>query len=246
MHLPLPPEQLLEQASLFLDFDGTIVEIASRPDVVKVEMRLQRLMSALSTRLKDRIAIVSGRSARQIRDMFGEPAFAISGSHGIELHWPDGRIVTGSPGNQHNSVLAEVGALEREHPGIIVEEKPFGVALHYRLAPDMENECWQLARRIAARTGYSLQAGKMVVELISVGANKGIAVATFMRQTPMSGTRPVFIGDDDTDESGFLMSKQLGGVGILVGTPRSTAATFGLANVDETLRWLEIASEFAS
>lgn len=244
--LPSPPERLLEQASLFLDFDGTIVEIASRPDAVKVEVRLQHLMSTLSTRLKDRIAIVSGRSAGQIRDLFGQPAFAISGSHGIELHWPDGRIITPAVDGQREAILVELSALERAHPGIIVEEKPFGIALHYRLAPHMENECWRLAKHIATLTGYSLQAGKMVVELVTAGANKGNAVQAFMRQPPMAGTRPVFIGDDDTDESGFLMAAQLGGVGVLVGAPRPTAATFGLANVDQTLRWLETASEFVS
>lgn len=239
--LPAPPLELLDGASLFLDFDGTLVELAARPDGVTVEARLHDLLARLWTRLAGRLAIISGRPAAQVRRLFREPRFAIAGSHGHELHWPDGRILATANSHQRDALLTQMHELRERRPGLTVEDKPFGVALHYRAAPQAENECIQLAERLALETGYVLQTGKMVVELMLPGADKGQALRALMSEPPMADARPIFIGDDDTDEAGFLMAAQLGGFGVLVGAPRATAATYGLQDVDATLRWLEAA-----
>jgi trehalose 6-phosphate phosphatase len=239
--LPAPPMDLLQHASLFLDFDGTLVELAAQPDGVSVEDRLHDLLARLSIKLEGRIAIISGRPAAQVRKLFRDPPFAIAGSHGHELYWPDGRIVTPTNDGQHDSLLTQMRQLEDRHPGLIVEDKPFGVALHYRLAPQAGDDCIHLAKRLATEKGYQLQTGKMVVELMLPGADKGEAVIALLSQAPMAGARPIFVGDDDTDEAGFRMATRLGGAGILVGAPRATAAVFGLDDVDATLRWLEAA-----
>ncbi len=239
LSLPPPPAGLLQKASLFLDFDGTLVEIEARPDGVKVEARLVQLLSALSSRLQGRIAIVSGRPADQIQSLFGTPAFAIAGSHGLELHWPDGRVESPAIDERRATMFARLRPLELRFPGVIVEDKPFGVALHFRQAPHAAEPCRLEATRISKETGFTLQPGKMVIELKMSNANKGIAVQTFMAEAPMKGTTPIFIGDDETDEAGFLMARHLGGYGVVVGVRHPTAATFGLRDVRETLEWLE-------
>ncbi len=241
--LPPPPFDLLKQASLFLDFDGTLVELGARPDAISVEENLRELLSRLTTRLSGRLAIVSGRPASQVQALFGDVAFAIGGSHGVELHWPDGRVISPAATADIPAVLNALADLERRFPGVLVEKKPFGLALHYRLAPGAEDECIRLASRIAADEGYTLQKGKMVVELKTATGDKGAAVLAFMAESPMTGTRPFFIGDDDTDEAGFAISTRLGGAGVLVGPPRQTVASYRLPGVSETLNWLEAACE---
>ncbi|RYG86714.1 MAG: trehalose-phosphatase, partial [Alphaproteobacteria bacterium] len=132
--------------------------------------------------------------------------------------------------------------LANQHPGVLVERKPFGAALHYRMAPNAAEPCRDLALALAQRTGLHMQAGNMVFELKSPHADKGSAVRFFMAGDKMSGTRPIFIGDDITDEAGFAAVTKLGGVGVLVGSARTTAATYGLPDVTGTLAWLEAAS----
>jgi len=239
LSLPPPPAGLLHKASLFLDFDGTLVEIEARPDGVKVEARLVDLLSALSSRLQGRVAIVSGRPADQVRSLFGAPAFAIAGSHGVELHWPDGRVAAPAIDERRATMFARLRPLELRFPGVIVEDKPFGVALHFRQAPHAAEHCRLEATRISEETGFTLQSGKMVIELKMSNANKGIAVQAFMAEAPMKGTTPIFIGDDETDEAGFVMAEKLGGVGIVVGSRRPTAASYCLPDVLSALQWLD-------
>ncbi|MVW55478.1 trehalose-phosphatase [Sphingomonas sp. MAH-6] len=240
--LPAPPD-LAEGAeiSLFLDFDGTLVDIAERHDAVVVEPTLGRLVTALADRLDGRVAVVSGRSAEDILSYLGiegTAPFAVAGSHGLELRWSDGRSEAPARPEGLDEAVAAFEALVDGHPGVIVEEKPFGAALHYRQAPNAGPACDTLAEEIATRTGFTLQHGKMVVELRVLGADKGDAVRRFMNESPMTGTRPVFIGDDLTDEAGFRAAEELGGWGVLVGGPRETAARYRLGGVSDVHRWL--------
>ncbi len=124
---------------------------------------------------------------------------------------------------------------------MIVEEKPFGLGLHYRMAPEAEAVAVTLAQDIAAETGASLQPGKMVVEVRLGGSDKGAALRRMMSEGVMAGTKPVFIGDDVTDESAFVAAAELGGSGILVGPQRHTAARYRLPGVAATIAWLEAA-----
>lgn len=238
-HLPIPPLSLLSGASLFLDFDGTLVGIEARPDDVVVGQPLRLLMERLLDRLGNRLAIISGRPAEQINNLFGGVAFAVAGSHGLELRWPDGSIMAAPPPMHLGEIFSEMEALERRHPALVVEPKPFGVALHYRLAPEAEDDCRELATALGKRTGLQLQSGKMVFELKAPWANKGTALSFLMAGPEMVGTRPIFVGDDETDESAFEAARRLGGAGIFVGPPRRTAAVYGLPDVDSTRKWLE-------
>lgn len=235
--LPAPGSSLLNNASVFLDLDGTLLEIAPRPDAVRVDGRLHRLMGALSRRLDGRLAIVSGRSGEDVHALFGAPHFPIAGSHGAELRWPDGRIT--SMAARRDGEWDDFSALAQRYPGVLIERKPFGVALHYRLEPEAEQDCRRRAQEVALRRDLHLQTGKMVIELKPKAVDKGSAVAALWREPPMAGGIPIFVGDDDTDEAGFAMAAQLGGVGVLVGAPRNTNARYRLGGVAETLDWLE-------
>lgn len=125
-----------------------------------------------------------------------------------------------------------------DYPGALVEEKSFGVALHYRMAPQAEAAAKSLAVALSDELDLHLQEGKMVVELRVAGGDKGAAVQRLMRRSPMTGTSPVFAGDDVTDESGFAAARELGGHAILIGEPRPTAANFALSSPRALREWL--------
>lgn len=239
--LPPPPADLLQNASLFLDFDGTLVDLQDKPQDVRVTAPLAELMRRLIARMPSRVAVVSGRSYAQIRDLFGQPDFVVSGSHGLELVWPNGRRRAPELPSALETVRQAMRRLQERYPELIVEEKPFGTAFHYRLAPQAEADSHALARRLADETGLQLQTGKMMVEVRLGGADKGAAITTLMREPDLRATHPVFIGDDDTDEPGFVAAQALGGAGVLVGPARQTAARYGLPDVQATLAWLDAA-----
>lgn len=232
-----PPADLLEGASLFLDFDGTLVEIAPRPDAVAVDARLRRLIAGLATRLDGRIAIVSGRGAGEIDALFGGAGFPIGGSHGAELLGVDEAVQPGRPAAL-DTVLERLNRFAADHPGVIVEAKPLGAGLHFRGAPHAEAASRALAEHLAEASGLTLQEGKMVFELRAPG-DKGRAIAALMALPRFAGSRPLFMGDDLTDEPGFAAVDGLGGAGVLVGPMRPTAATYRLPDVAAVLHWLD-------
>jgi trehalose 6-phosphate phosphatase len=243
--LPAPPENLLAGASLFLDFDGTLVDIVDRPDAVRVAPDLPALIAALADRLDGRVAIVSGRSVAEIC-RFIDPIgrCAIAGNHGLEVRWPDGHIERPPPPPTLDETIAEARAMAALTPGVMVEPKPFGVALHYRQAPEAEAAVGALAASIAQRGVFSLQRGKMVFELRAIGADKGDAVTAMLARPLMAGSRPVFLGDDLTDEAGFRAARAAGGAGILVGEGDwETAASYHLPTVADVHAWLSAAAE---
>lgn len=240
--LPPPPPGLLRDASLFLDLDGTLVEIAQRPEAVVIEPRLRQLLQTIVERLRGRVAILSGRDASQVRQLMTGLPLHIGGSHGLEIEWTDGRRSMPMRPAALDVALREMSELQRRHPDLLVENKPLGVALHYRRAPGFERECRELMEKLAATSGLPVQLGKMVFELKAGAGDKGDALRTFMADPLMSGA-PVFIGDDMTDEAGFKAARDLGGAGILVGDPRPTAAMYGLSSVQDVAAWLEQALE---
>jgi len=243
MQLAEPPLALLDEASLFLDFDGTLVELASRPDGVEVGAELRDLLLALQTKLDGRVALLSGRPVEDVGDLLDPLQLPISGSHGLERSLP-GRAHTPPPRPIGlDQIISALRGLEVDYPGVHIEEKPAGVAVHYRLAPRAAIVCQQEAERAATAIGMALQHGKMVVELKPVGADKGSALRAFMSERPFAGTRPIFIGDDLTDEHGFVAAREFGGTGVLVGSSRPTAACYRLEDVQAVRSWLGAACE---
>jgi trehalose 6-phosphate phosphatase len=237
--LPAPPSALLRDAALFLDFDGTIVALAARPDAIHVDESLRQLMRTLHQHLKGRVAVISGRPVAEIRHYLQNHDVIVAGSHGLELSWPDGSLWALSPPAELARLSAELEDMPKQYPGILIEKKPFGVAIHYREAPDAKEVCRQRAIDLSQRTGLRLQPGKMVFELKAPGADKGTAIDKLMSSPPMLGYTPVFLGDDDTDEAGFSTVARLGGSGILVGPLRRTAALYSLSDVEDAITWLK-------
>ena len=142
--------------------------------------------------------------------------------------------------------IVELKRLELDQPGVIIEEKPGGVAVHYRQAPGAEATCREMAERIAADTGMALQPGKMVVELKHPVTDKGKAMKRFMEAPPFVGTLPVFIGDDLTDEDGFESARELGGAGVArrFRTPDPTRSIVSTTSPPCSAGWRLQASSF--
>lgn len=159
------------------------------------------------------------------------------------MRWPDGRSVSVPRPDRLSEVEAEMDLFAARQTGVLVERKPFSAALHFRMAPDLKEQCLQLALQLEAQTGLQLQAGNMVYELKAPWVDKGAALTFLMAGSDMTGTRPVFIGDDITDENGFTAAANLGGAGVLVGAPRTSAAIYRLDSVAATLAWLDVAVE---
>ncbi|MDZ4374606.1 MAG: trehalose-phosphatase, partial [Phenylobacterium sp.] len=188
-----------------------------------------------------RLAVVSGRTMPEIDAILEGSVDWAAAVHGLVRRDAERAMVEVPPHSALPAVLARLTAFAAHQDGLIVEEKGASVALHYRLAPDCAGEAGALARSIAAETGLTLQEGDMVAELRTPGPTKGDAVSDFMSRPAFAGATPVFVGDDVTDEHGFAEVRRLGGHGVLVGPRRQTAATFGLRDVDDVLRWLESA-----
>ena len=237
-----PPPDLLEGAALFLDFDGTLVDLAESPDAIRVAPGIAPLLERLRRRLDGRLAIVSGRSLADLERHLPLAGIAFSGSHGLELRLADGTTLPLSVPIGLDDVRECVLRFAAGKEGLLVEEKPAGIALHYRQAPAAAASVGAFMERLAAERGLGVQQGKMVVELRPQGATKGDAVRAFMTEPDFASARPVFVGDDLTDEDGFEAAAGLGGAGILVGAMRETAATYRLESVAAVADWLRSAA----
>lgn len=236
--LPTPPSALLDDAALFLDFDGTLVELAETPDSIQVATELGPMLRRLRRRLDGRLAIVSGRSLADLERHVPLSGIAFSGSHGLELQLADGTRLPLSAPIGLDDVREQVERFAADSGGLIVEEKPAGIALHYRTAPDQADRAEAFMAALAKKRGFSVQKGNMVVELRPDGATKGDALKAFMSEPEFADARPVFVGDDLTDEHAFAAAALLGGAGVLVGAPRDTEALYRLDSVAAVADWL--------
>lgn len=232
-----PPPSLPDDASLFLDLDGTIVPLAPRPEMIVVDEALRDLLIGLGRRLDGRLAMVSGRALDNLDSHLELPALAAAGSHGLERRGADGQ-------EERAQRTPEVAAASREidslagRCGVVAEHKPAGAAVHYRERPEVEAAVTAEVANIGQRHGLEVQHGSMVRELRLPGGDKGDAVRAFMDEQPFAKGVPIVLGDDLTDESAFEAARGLGGFGILVGDPRQSAARYGLPSVDAVREWL--------
>ncbi|MBI1186694.1 MAG: trehalose-phosphatase [Alphaproteobacteria bacterium] len=231
----------LSQTALFLDLDGTLAPIVPDPRMVGPDSRRGAVLADAARALGGRIAIVSGRTIADLDRILEGRIAAIAGLHGLERRSADGRATRAAAPPGMNLARAEAQAFAAAHSGVMIEDKALSLAIHYRAAPASAAEARALAEACAARHGLVVQHGKMVVEIRAGGPDKGDAVAAFMREPPFSGAAPIFVGDDLTDEAGFLAARRLGGAGVLVGPPRTTSAAAILPDADAVLSWIETA-----
>lgn len=224
--------------ALFLDLDGTLAPIVQRPDDAILAVALRRVLVRLKRAMAGRLAIISGRSIIVVDRIVGIPALAVAGVHGLERRDAGGVVTRHVPAAALDAARAELAALVTLYPRILLEDKGLSLALHFRMAPDMAAVAGAAAEAVAVRHGLVLQPGKMVFEVRAPGPDKGAALAAFMAERPFAGARPVFVGDDVTDEAAFAAAAGLNGHGILVGPPRASAAAFRLDDVADVERWL--------
>jgi trehalose 6-phosphate phosphatase len=227
--------------ALYLDIDGTILDIAQTPEGVHVPDWLVPLLRRLSLKLDGALAFVSGRTLASIDELFAPLKLPTIAVHGAEIRAND----------QHEIFEEALAAeLQRVAPllragidklvGARLENKRSAIALHYRSAPERGREVLKLAELALCELGpeFGLIVGKCVVEIRPRHLNKGTALSRLMEQPPFRGRTPIFAGDDSTDEDAFAVVNRLGGISVRVGAAAPTAATYRLADPDALRGWL--------
>ena len=240
--MPAPPENLEpSNLALFLDVDGTLLDIEDHPADVRAEQALVTLLERLSRGLDGALSLISGRSVTDIDRIFAPARFAAAGGHGAELRLHPDDSVSSTKWSLPAPVLERIREFAANSPGLLLEEKRGGVSLHYRRAPELEEQCTGFVRSLLPEIeqDFRLIAGKMVFEFAPRDHHKGAAISEMMQRDPFTRRRAVFIGDDVTDEDGFRAVNALGGIAIRVGGSRGSAAEYSLADVAAVHRWLE-------
>jgi trehalose 6-phosphate phosphatase len=220
----------LKTTALLFDVDGTLIDIAPRPDAVVVPDDLRQLLARLAKATDGALALVSGRPIADLDRLFAPLVLPAIGGHGAEMRRTPGQAVEASA-PLPEALRRELAAARAVDPGILIEDKSYSLALHYRAAPQAQTRLRRHIDRVCAKfPGEALEVlpGKALFEVKRPGISKGEAVGRLMARAPFAGRRPVFVGDDVTDESVFAQLPALGGVGFAVGRPfDGVAGIFG-------------------
>ena len=212
--------------ALFLDFDGTLVDIVERPDAVAVDPALPKVLIRLQERLGGALAIISGRPVEFLDERFVPHEFDMAGLHGLE-HRIAGRLSMCDP-DEHPALRDMVARLEQivaDKEGVLIEDKGCSVAIHWRLAPHEKDFALATAHAAIEALGndYRVQHGKAVAEILPSAAGKGKVIERFLHEAPYQGRRPIFVGDDLTDENGFKTVNAHGGLSVRIGAGETIA-----------------------
>lgn len=245
--LPSPPRLRAADIALFLDVDGTLLEIEREPGAVHVPERLCRILDDLQAATGGALALVSGRSLDQLDRLFSPLRFSAAGLHGLEHRNLGFATVRAAPDPAvFEGARRRLAAFAEAKEGVLLEDKGLTLALHYRNAPELADAAIAVAEQAVAESAGALVLlhGKMVCELKPPGIDKGGAIADFLDEPPFAGRLPVFAGDDVTDEAGFATINQRGGISIRIGDGRATAAMFGHDDVTAMQAWLLELLEF--
>lgn len=246
IHLVPPDACDLHHIAILLDVDGTILDIAPTPREVEVPSSLRRVLAAVSERVDGALALVSGRPLSDLDIIFAPLRLPAIGGHGAEL-----RPVAGSDrierqaamlGDEIRTTLQRIAA---SHTGVMMEDKGYSIALHYRMVPALELVLvLEVRRAVASDPSIELLTGKAVIEIKPAGLNKGTAVRALMAHAPFRGRTPIFIGDDKTDEDAFAVVPEFNGQAISVGRKLDGIEDHFDTPAD-VRRWLELLSESA-
>lgn len=240
----LPPSPTPDWA-YFLDVDGTLIDIAATPAAAHVDQRLLALVGRLYRASDGALALVSGRALADLELRLSGLQVPVAGQHGLERRDGGGRLhVHEAVPDDMRRIRDRLEHVLARHRGLLLEDKGLSLALHYRQAPSLAGYVHRLLRGMVAEAGdgLRLQEGKRVLEVKPAGFDKGTAIEEYLSEVPFRGRRPVFIGDDITDEHGFAVVNGLAGISIKVGTG-SSCARYRLADVNAVRQWLEAALE---
>lgn len=239
---PQAPNTLtLDTVAVLLDFDGTLVELKPTPQEVHVPPTLKHTLSRLLDRLDGAVCIVSGRPIADLDAKFDPLRLPIVGVHGAENRLgPSAEITRATVEPLDPALKQQLLAIAAANENILTENKEYSVALHYRLAPEMERVIFDRITEICAACPpdtIEVLPGKAVFEVKPRAFNKGVAVRDLMQHEPFRGRRPIFLGDDVTDESVFAVLPEFDGLGYSVG--RELKGTHGMfATPREVRHWL--------
>jgi trehalose 6-phosphate phosphatase len=232
--------------ALFLDFDGTLVDIAPTPQDVSLNPQLKQALCSQSVALSGALAIVSGRTIAELDEYLTPLQLPCAGMHGAEIRLGNGGCIATLKNSDPEMSTAFLVARQRlshaklAHVGVIIEDKPLGISIHYRAAPATKDACFEAARSaVDGLERLSVRPGKMVVEIVPTGTDKGQAVEQLLRVAPFLGRKPVCVGDDEADEAAFAAAQRLGGFGIRI-LDQSCAlsgATYRLQGPDAFRKW---------
>lgn len=241
---PLGEPPLLAAANaLLLDFDGTLVALAPRPDGVRVDPGLPDLLQRLQYRLGGAFAIVTGRLLQDVEHRLAPLKFLGAGLHGAQLRLDPSQPAPVPRDEQVEKIARELVERLRNLPQVLVEDKGGSVAVHFRQAPAAAAECRAVvAAAIRDIPALELLEGHCVVEARRRGSSKEAAVEALCAQAPLLGRLPVVLGDDRTDEDAFRAALRHGGFGVRVG-PDPTQARYRLAGVEAVHAWLRASLE---
>jgi trehalose 6-phosphate phosphatase len=213
--------QRLGESAILLDIDGTLLDLAPTPREVWVPPRLAETLNRLHDKTSGALALVSGRSLNDIDLIFAPEQFPAVGGHGAEMRISiDSEAVATHAPPMDKELKRRLAAIARLSPGILLEDKGYSLALHYRLAPHAEKAIYAAVSLIRAdlpNAPIEVLPGKCVCEIKQSGFDKATGVRELMTHEPFLGRRPIFIGDDVTDESVFAIMPDLGGLAFSVG-----------------------------
>lgn len=240
------PPPLTPDVALFLDFDGTLVELAPSPNAIQVAPGLRTLMAQVAWRLNGAVAVITGRPIETIDKHLNGAVRAVAGIHGAVRRTALGHVINADiPASLLDGAREALSAFAQANPGVLAEDKGISIALHFRAVPDLGPACGRIVDDCAAASHGLLERldGNMVVELKPATVKKAIAMSAYMNEPPFAGRRPVFVGDDLTDESAFVAVSQTNGYGVIVGARTPTAATTRIPTVAALHAWLTTLNE---
>jgi trehalose 6-phosphate phosphatase len=234
--LPFPEDDW----ALFLDIDGTLADVALVPEKAFIPPETMAAIRSISLST-NALALVSGRALASIDRICQPYRFPAAGQHGLEIRLKDDSIYL--PSGRHDALmqaLAEkIGEFHRRYPKLHVEYKGLSIAVHFRgesrLGPEVAARLQALV--LEHPNVLCLQKGKMVCEIRLQGGGKGRAIEYMMRQPEFAGRKPVFVGDDLSDEEGFAAVNALSGISIKVGNGQ-TQAQHRVEYLEELKTWL--------
>lgn len=206
----------LSSSAYFFDVDGTLLEIRPRPEDVVADAELRALLTDLADAAQGALGLVSGRTIDDLDRIFAPLLFPAVGLHGAEIRLPDGSRGS-SPDDAMDCVRQPLVDFAAAHPGLRLEDKGAAIAVHFRGAPELGGAALDFLAKLAGQNGLALQNGKMVAELKEAHHAKRSGIAALLATAPFSGRKPVFIGDDLTDENGFLFVNEKDGISVRAG-----------------------------
>lgn len=240
--LPYPASSILDptRAALFLDFDGTLVAITDRPDLVRVSPHLRDLLTWLLEGAGGALAIVTGRDIADVDSYLAPLRLPIAGIHGMVRRRADGHLdETPSDDAAIATIDARLQPFVSGADGLLLERKTASIALHYRARPDLEQASRDaMEEALGGVDSVTLLRGKMVLEAKAGTAHKGQAVQAYMNEAPFAGRLPFFAGDDRTDEDAFETVNACGGISVKIGTG-PTMARYRIDRQTDFIDWLD-------